>query len=49
MDVTFMGAEHKLAGRAPGWHYRYRTALAVLLPIWLAPAESPMTRSRSPW
>ena len=31
MDVTFMGAEHKLAGRAPRWRYRYRTALAVLL------------------
>src|SRR5256886_17421947 len=31
MDVTFMGAEHKLAGHAPRWRYRYRTALAVLL------------------
>src|SRR5689334_24351996 len=31
MDVTFMGAEHKLAGRAPRWRYRYRPALAVLL------------------
>ena len=31
MDVTFMGAEHKLAGHAPRWRYRYRTALAALL------------------
>ena len=31
MDVTFMGAEHKLVGHAPRWRYRYRTALAVLL------------------
>src|SRR6185312_15229800 len=31
MDVTFMGAEHKLAGRAPRWRFRYKPALAVLL------------------
>jgi ABC-type sugar transport system permease subunit len=31
MDVTFMGTEHKLAGRLPRWRYRYRSVLAVLL------------------
>jgi ABC-type sugar transport system permease subunit len=31
MDVAFMGAEHKLARRAPRWRYRYRPVLAVLL------------------
>jgi raffinose/stachyose/melibiose transport system permease protein len=31
MDVTFMGSEHKLAGRIPRWRYRYRAILAVLL------------------
>jgi hypothetical protein len=31
MDVTFMGAENKLAGQVPLWRYRYRSVLAVLL------------------
>ena len=31
MDVTFMGAERKSAGRLPWWRYRYRPVLAVLL------------------
>jgi raffinose/stachyose/melibiose transport system permease protein len=31
MDVTFMGTEHKLAGRLSWWRYRYRSVLAVLL------------------
>jgi raffinose/stachyose/melibiose transport system permease protein len=31
MDVTFMGAEHKLARRVPQWRYRYRPVLGVLL------------------
>jgi len=31
MDVTFMGADHKVAGRIPRWRYHYRPVLAVLL------------------
>ena len=31
MDVTFMGIEHKLAGRVSRWRYHYRSVLAVLL------------------
>jgi raffinose/stachyose/melibiose transport system permease protein len=31
MDVTFMGAEHKLNGRFSRWSYRYRPVLGMLM------------------